>query len=92
MALRVYRTLQEHADSRVQGANVLFNALRKFFRRSKNNSGDPTEKELERDFKKVLRGEASGEVTVVNETPVLKAGKRKVVDKVGKGKRIVINE
>jgi anion-transporting ArsA/GET3 family ATPase len=89
MALRVYRTLQEHADSRVQGADTFFNALRKFFRHSKNNSGEPTQKELERDFRKVLHGEASGEVTVVNESPVLKAGKRKVVDRVSKGKRVV---
>jgi hypothetical protein len=89
MALRVYRTLQENADSKVQGANVLFDALRKFFRRSKNNSGEPTQKELERDFRKVLHGEASGEVMVANESPVLKVGKRKVVDKVSKGKRVV---
>jgi hypothetical protein len=38
----------------------------------------------------VLHGEASGEVLVANETPVLKAGKRKVIDRVGK--RAVISE
>jgi glutamine phosphoribosylpyrophosphate amidotransferase len=63
--------------------------MRIFFRRSKNNSREPTHKELERDFRKVLHGEASGEIMVANESPVLKAGKRKVVDKVGKGKRVV---
>jgi hypothetical protein len=89
MALRVYRSLQENADSRVPGAKVLFNAMRTFFRRSKLNDGEPAQEELERDFRKVLRGEASGEVTVVNESPVLKAGKRKVVDRVTKGKRAV---
>jgi hypothetical protein len=77
MTLRVYGNLQRLKDDKVTDANVLFNALRKFFRRSKNNSSEPTQKELERDFKKVLHGEASGEVLVANESPVLKAGKRK---------------
>jgi hypothetical protein len=89
MALRVYGNLQRLNDDKVHGANVLFNALRKFFRRSKNNSSEPTQIELERDAKRLLRGEASGEVTVINESPVLKAGKRKVTDKVSKGKRVV---
>jgi hypothetical protein len=86
-ALRVYRSLQELRDSKQQGADVIFNELRNYFRRSKNNSGGPTQEELARDVKRLLRGEASGEVTVVNESPVLKAGKRKVVDRVKKGKR-----
>jgi hypothetical protein len=89
MALRVYGNLQRLNNDRVQGANVLFNALRKFFRRSKWNDGEPTQEELERDFRKVLHGEASGEVMVAIETPKLKAGKRKVIDRVRKGKRAV---
>jgi hypothetical protein len=89
MALRVYRTLQEMNDARIQGAETLFKALREYFRRPKNNSGGPTQKELERDFKKVLHGEASGEIKIVSESPALKAGKRKVIDRVGKSKRVV---
>jgi hypothetical protein len=90
MALRVYGNLQRLNNDKVAGANVLFNALRKFFRRSKWNDAEPTQEELARDFKSLLRGKASGEVMVANETPKLKAGKRKVVDKVSKGKRAVM--
>jgi hypothetical protein len=89
MALRVYGNLQRLKDDKVPDANVLFNALRTFFRRSKKNSSEPTQKELERDAKRLLRGEVSGEIMVANEAPVLKAGKRKVIDKVSKGKRAV---
>jgi hypothetical protein len=88
-SLRVYRNLREQTRGRVRGAEELFNSLRKYFRRSKRNDDKPTYKELERDFRKLLHGEASGEVTVVNESPALKAGKRKVVDRVIKGKRAV---
>jgi hypothetical protein len=87
-ALSVYGNLREQTRRRKPGALELFAALRPFFNRPKR-SGEPTQKELERDFKKVLHGQASGDVTGVNETPVLKAGKRKVVDKVGKGKGVV---
>jgi hypothetical protein len=59
------------------------------FHSPKRLGADPTQKELERDAKRLLRSEASGEVMVANESPVLKAGKRKVVDKVGKGKMVV---
>jgi hypothetical protein len=88
-ALRVYRSLRDHTRGRTPGADVIFKDLRKYFKRPKRLGADPTNKELERDFKKVLRGEASGEITVANESPVLKAGKRKVIDRVNKGKRVV---
>jgi hypothetical protein len=87
-ALSVYGCLREQTRRKKPRAMELFAALRPFFNRPKR-SGEPTQKELERDFKKVLHGEAEGEVMVVNESPVLKAGKRKVVDKVNKGKRAV---
>jgi hypothetical protein len=88
-ALRVYRSLRDHTRGRTPGADVIFKDLRKYFNRPKRPGDKPTNKELERDFKKVLRGEASGEIMVANETPALKAGKRKVVDRVAKGKRAV---
>jgi hypothetical protein len=88
-ALRVYRSLQNHTRGRTPGADVIFKDLRVFFNRPKRLSGDPTNKELERDFKSLLKGEASGEIIVANESPSLKAGKRKVVDRVKKGKRVV---
>jgi hypothetical protein len=87
-SLQVYGNLREMTRRRIPGANDLYAKLREYFKRPKRNSGEPTQKELERDFKKVLRGEASGEVMVANESPVLKAGKRKVVDRVNKGKRV----
>jgi hypothetical protein len=88
-ALDVYGNLREMTRRKKPRAMELFAALRPFFNRPKRSGDKPTDKELERDFKKVLHGEVSGEVTVVNESPALKAGKRMVSDKVGKGKRIV---
>jgi hypothetical protein len=90
-ALSIYGHLRELTRRRVVNAADLFAVMRPFFNRPKR-SGGPTQKELERDFKKVLRGEAEGEITVVNESPVIKAGKRMVIDRVGKDKSVVISE
>jgi hypothetical protein len=47
------------------------------------------EKELERDFNRVLWSRACGEIMVAYESHMVKAGKRKVIDKVSKGKSVV---
>lgn len=83
-ALRVYGSLKEQSRNKVAGAEVFHAALRIFFRRSKKSGeGEPSEKELERDFKRLLHGKADGTIEVVNETPKAKARKRKVVDRAG---------
>jgi hypothetical protein len=82
-ALRVYGSLREQTRNRVPGAEPLFEALRTFFHRRKRAVDGPTEKELKRDFEKLLHGKADGEIVVKNESPRASGGVRKVVDGAG---------
>ena len=88
-ALRIYRSLQEQSRSRVAGARPLFDALQIFFRHRQRPGQEPTEKELERDIKRLLHGTADGEIVIKNETPQMIGGKREVIDNVRKGKTVI---
>jgi hypothetical protein len=89
-ALRVYGSLKEEARSKVPGAAALFEALQAFFKKHRRRvDGEPSTKELERDFSKLLHGKAGGGIEIVNEAPKATGGGRRVVDKVHKGKRVV---
>jgi hypothetical protein len=85
-ALRIYDSLQEQTRSRVHGAEPLFEALRTFFKRRKRKGGNaadaPTEKQIEKDVKQLVKGKADGEIIIKNESPKVKGGKRTVVDNV----------
>jgi len=85
-ALRIYGSLQEQTRNRVPGAEPLFNALRTFFRHRRRDGNEPTEMELERDFKRLIHGNADGEIIIENETPHVSAGVHKVVDNVHVGR------
>ena len=85
-ALRIYASLQEQTRNRVPGAEPLFNALKTFFHRRRRQSDEPTEKELERDFKRLIHGKADGEIIIENETPHITGGVRKVIDNVHAGR------
>ena len=89
-ALRIYGSLKELARNRIHTAEPLFEALRTFFKRRKrkggNAAGAPTEKQLEKDAKKLLHGKADGEIVIKNESPQVTRGKRTVVDNVRKGR------
>jgi len=87
-ALRVYGNLRELSRARVPGADPFYRALLQFFRRGRRaevEGEEPTLKELEKDFKKLMHGSADGEIVIKNEKPRVIAGTRKVVDKVSKG-------
>jgi hypothetical protein len=87
-ALRVYGNLRELARSRVPGADVLYRTLLQFFRRRRPRGADeaePTQKELERDFMKLIHGHADGEIEIVNEQPRFIGGVHKIVDNVHTG-------
>jgi hypothetical protein len=88
-ALRVYNGLREQARGRVPGAEPLFLALLRFFRRrhSSESEGEsePTMKELERDFMKLIHGKADGEIVIKNDQPHFVEGRREVIDDVRKG-------
>ena len=84
-ALRIYGSLREQARNRVHGAEPLFEALRTFFHRRKRQTDAPTEKQLEKDVKKLLHGKADGEIVIKNVSPHVSGGKHTVVDNVRKG-------
>ena len=87
MALRVYGSLREQARNRVPGAAPLFEALLQFFRRRRRiTEEEPTVKELEHDFKRLIHGTADGEIVIKNEQPHVTAGVHEVVDDVHTGR------
>ena len=89
-ALFIYNNLRELTRARVPGAEPLFEALLKFFRRRpRPGETEPTIKELERDFNKLVHGHADGKIVIENETPKKSGGVRKVVDEVYRGKAAV---
>jgi hypothetical protein len=86
-ALRVYGSLREHNRSKTPGADVLYRALLTYFRRRRPRPGEtePTQKELERDFMKLIHGKADGDIEIINEQPHFVEGVRKVTDNVQTG-------
>jgi hypothetical protein len=80
-ALRVYGSLQEQTRSRIPGSQVFHEALKGFFHRSKRTGKSVvSEKELERDVKRLLRGKADGEIVIKNKSPRASGGVREVID------------
>ena len=90
-ALRIYNSLREQKNGRVPGAAALFDTLEEFFKRRHRAGDEPTEKQLERDIKRLLHGHADGEIVIENERPKITAGSRKVVDNVRTG-RVAVKE
>jgi hypothetical protein len=90
-ALRIYDSLQEQTRSRVLGGEPLFEALRTFFKRRKRNKGEPTEQQIEKDVKKLVKGKADGEIIIKNESPRASGGRRTVVDNVRKGRALPVS-
>jgi len=85
-ALRIYGSLQEQTKNRVPGAEPLFEALRTFFRKRRRQGEEPTEMELERDFKRLIHGKADGEIIIKNESPHISSGVHEVIDNVHTGR------
>ena len=88
-ALRIYGSLREQSHSRVPGASALFQELRQFFtlRRRRPNEPEPTEHkltehELQRDFNRLMHGNADGQMYVKHESPHVVGGVHEVVDDV----------
>jgi hypothetical protein len=88
-ALRIYASLQEQTRARVPGAAPLYEALHDFFRRRRRTTDEPTEKELERDIKRLLHGTADGEIIINNESPQISGGVHEVIDNVHTGKKAI---
>ena len=88
-ALRVYGSLREQTRAKVPGAEPLFQALMTFFHRRRRPGAEPTEHELELDFKRLVHGKADGKIEIVNESPKMTEGVHKVVDNVHKNKAVI---
>ena len=68
-------------------AVIASEALLMFFRRRRRiTENEPTVKELEHDVKRLLKGEADGEIIIKNEQPRISGGAREVIDNVHTGK------
>jgi len=87
-ALAIYRNLQAQSRRGVKGAEELYLQLRQFFtlhrrgRNAANGNGEPTDKEILRDAKRLLHGQADGAVMIANASPRTTAGVREVIDDV----------
>lgn len=80
MALIFYNMVKEMSRRGDPAAMELFKTLRPFFKRTRRAAAEPTEKELERDLRALLRGRKDGKIIVENVTPKQTAGARKIID------------
>ena len=80
IALMYYNAVRDAANRRVPRAQAIFQALSIFFRRSRRKVGEPTEAELERDFRALLHGTKDGEIIVRNQNPTTSGKVHEVVD------------
>ena len=85
--LLIYRNLQTQARAKIHGASDLFSQLQQFFTLRRSNRTEPTEKQLEREAKKLLQGKADGEMVIKNESPRVTGGVHEVVEDVGKRRK-----
>jgi len=58
----------------------VYEMLRLFWKRRRRSNGEPTEKELERNFNALMRGTQDGTVSVSHESDSVLKGKRVVID------------
>ena len=85
MSLIFYNMVKEMSRRGNPAAMELFRTLQPFFRRTRNSSAEPTEKEIERDLHALLHGTKEGKIVVENTDPRETARARKVIDDVHKG-------
>jgi len=79
--LSYYGAVREAAKRRAPGAQVLFERLQQFFRRFRNRSHEePTEHQLERDFRALAHGRKDGTIVISNEADHVQKGHREVID------------
>jgi len=80
LALLYYNSVRELARRNDTGAQTIFNMLRPYFRRPNPENAKPTEPEVERDVRALLKGKKDGKIVIENEKPHLTGGKHIVVD------------
>ncbi|MCL2118729.1 MAG: fibronectin type III domain-containing protein [Planctomycetaceae bacterium] len=80
MANTYYSTVRAAARSNLPEAQQVFQLLQLFWRRRRMTSDEPTEQEVQRDFRALLRGTKDGEIIVRNESDRVVKGERVVID------------
>lgn len=81
-ALDFYHSVRQAAKNRVPGAEVEFNVLKPYFKRSKatHSVNEPTEAQIERDVRSLLHGAKEGKIVIKNENARTSGGVRTVLD------------
>ena len=75
-----YTTARDTARRKVPEAIQVFEKLRLFWRKRRRTTGEPTEQEVLRDARALMRGSKDGEVAVKNESDRVVKGERVVID------------
>jgi len=82
-ALAYYANVRSIADRTGDKTAVsVFNILRRFFSRKRNpaNGGEPTDAQLERDFRALLHGHKDGEINISHQSPTTSGRVHEVLD------------
>jgi len=75
-----YTAARDGARRRNPEAQQVFHMLQLFWNRRRRTSDEPTEQELERDFRALLRGTKDGEIIVKNESDSIVKGEKVIID------------
>ena len=86
--LSYYGAVRDAARRRVEGAQVLFDQLRNFFRNRRNKRYDeePSEAKALRDARALLHGRKDGEIIIHNEADHIVKGERTIIDETHKNR------
>ena len=82
MANTYYTTVQSAARNQTPGAQQVLEMIALYWKRPRRITGEPTQRQAERDFRGVLHGKKDGTVSATHESPVLLGGVHEVIDKV----------
>jgi len=77
-----YTAARDGARRKNPEAQQVFDMLRLFWRRPRRTSTEPTERELRRDFKRLIHGKADGDIFAKHESPHVSGGVHEVIDNV----------
>jgi len=83
-----YMSVRTAARRQVPGAEALFSLLNSFWRKRRSSSDEPTQKETLRNFKALLNGTREGEMFIENESDGTVKGKRTIIDKTRKKRKM----
>jgi hypothetical protein len=86
LALMYYNSVRDASRRRVPGAQAIFRILQLFFSRRRPTSDQPTDAEIERDVRALLKGKKDGEIIIKNQRPTTVSGKRTIVDETRRDK------